>query len=121
MKSFYSPFFFFIFIACTNGQKNSNNQSDTLYSSTDRVNSYDKATIKIVTYALADGGFGYAIYIDDVQVIDQPSIPSLPGNRGFATLKQAQKAGEFVVSKIRKNKMPPTVTPQELDSLGVLE
>ena len=30
-------------------------------------------------------------------------------------------AGEFVIQKIKNNILPPSVTPEELDSLGVLD
>jgi hypothetical protein len=38
------------------------------------------------------------------------NIPALPGNEGFSTREEAQTVAEFVVKKIRKNEMPPTVT-----------
>jgi len=45
----------------------------------------------------------------------------MPGNNGFRTKEQAERTAKFVISKIQKNIMPPTVTIQELDSLKVLK
>lgn len=66
-------------------------------------------------------GFGYDIYMYRNLYVHQPHIPAINGNRGFDTEEQAHKAGEFIVYKIKNNIMPPSVTPQELDSLGVLQ
>ena len=66
-------------------------------------------------------GFGYDIYKDDAVYIHQPHIPAVGGNNGFSTEAKAKKAAGFVAYKIEHNIMPPSVTPAELDSLGVLE
>ena len=65
-------------------------------------------------------GWGYDILADGAIYIHQPNIPAIMGNNGFSSEEKAQKAGEFVISKIRNNIVPPSVTPDELDSLGVL-
>jgi len=65
-------------------------------------------------------GWGYDIMIDGKLYIHQPNIPSIMGNNGFSSEEFAREAGEFAVSKMRKNIIPPSVTPEELDSLGVL-
>ncbi len=66
-------------------------------------------------------GFGYDIYMYRSLYVHQPHIPAINGNRGFDTEEQAHKVGEFIVYKIKNNIMPPSVTPRELDSLGVLK
>lgn len=68
----------------------------------------------------ASGTWGYNILFNSNPYITQPSIPSLPGNKGFSTEEKARKAGEFVAYKIKHNIMPPSVSKAELDSLGVL-
>lgn len=65
-------------------------------------------------------GFGYDIYRNGARYIHQPSIPAVEGNNGFDTEEKAKKAATFVAHKIELNIMPPSVTPEELDSLGVL-
>lgn len=67
------------------------------------------------------GGFGYDIYIFDALYVHQPNVPAINGNRGFKTKEQAKQAGELVAYKIKNNIMPPSVSIQELDSLGVLK
>ena len=77
-----------------------------------------------LTYILIDsenGTYGYEIYIDGKKYIHQVNIPGLPGNKGFADKNSAAKIAEFVISKIQKNIMPPTVTLNELDSLDIIK
>ncbi|MBI5417460.1 DUF4907 domain-containing protein [Candidatus Poribacteria bacterium] len=52
---------------------------------------------------------------------NQASIPAASGNTGFKAEKFAKITVEFVIMKITKNIMPPSVTPKELDSLVVLK
>jgi len=66
-------------------------------------------------------GFGYDILIYDAVYNHQPHIPAINGMRGFHTKEQARKAAELVVYKIKNNIMPPSLSPQELDSLGTLK
>lgn len=65
-------------------------------------------------------GWGYLIKQKSRIVIHQPTIPALSGTQGFSSEQKARRAGELVVSKIRGGHFPPTLTPHELDSLGVL-
>ena len=67
------------------------------------------------------GGYGYDIYIFDALYVHQPNVPAINGNRGFKTKEQAKNAGDLVAYKIKNNIMPPSVSIQELDSLGVLK
>jgi hypothetical protein len=75
---------------------------------------------EVRTFSAASDTFGYEIWLNGKRIIYQTNIPSMPGNNGFSSEEKAKKAGEFVAEKIRNNQMPPTVTPEELDSLGVL-
>ena len=63
--------------------------------------------------------FGYDILDGNHALIHQPSIPAMPGNKGFATRKDAEKVAKLVMEKINKRIMPPTVTPQELKHLKI--
>ncbi len=67
----------------------------------------------------ADSGWGYDIYLNQQKYIHQDIIPSVPKHYGFKSEADAKKTADFVASKIRRNIIPPSVTPQELDSLGV--
>jgi hypothetical protein len=64
-------------------------------------------------------GWGYQIIHNGKTVIDQPTVPGLPGQRGFATEELARRVGDRVVSKLRQGQFPPTLTPPELNQLGV--
>ncbi len=61
------------------------------------------------------------VALNGSKIVYQPTIPGLPGNAGFATAEKAQKTGELVVYKIRNGQLPPSVSPEKLDSLGVLK
>lgn len=65
-------------------------------------------------------GFGYDIYVNDKIIIHQAHIPAIGGRQSFKTEMQASKAAELVLHKIEKNILPPSVSPAELDSLGLL-
>ena len=84
-------------------------------------NPYANAEITIKIIASANNTFGYDILLYGRPLVHQPNIPGLPGNEGFSTKERAQKVAEFVVKKIRKNEMPPTVTIEDLNHMGVLK
>ena len=67
-----------------------------------------------------DNGWGYDIFLNGKKYIHQTTIPSMPGTAGFASKADATIVGDLVVGKIERNEMPPSVTPEELDSLGVV-
>jgi len=84
-------------------------------------NPYLNAKIEYKIINAENSTFGYDILIEGRTTIHQPSIPGMSGNNGFRTKEQAERTAKFVISKIRQNIMPPTVTIQELDSLKVLK
>ena len=84
-------------------------------------NPYADAEITIKIIPSANNTFGYDILLYGRPLVHQPNIPGLPGNEGFSTKERAQTVAEFVVKKIRKNEMPPTVTIEDLNNMGVLK
>lgn len=84
-------------------------------------NPYAKAEITVAIISSVNNTFGYDILLFGKPIVHQPNIPGLPGNEGFTTKEKAQAVADFVVNKIRKNEMPPTVTMEELNALGVLK
>jgi|ERR1051326_587950 hypothetical protein len=91
-------------------------------------NPYKDAKIDVVVYkndtVKQDAkytGYGYKILIFGAPQVNQPHRPGMPGLAGFNTAADAKKVGEFVAYKIRNNIMPPSITMQEMDSLGVLK
>ena len=84
-------------------------------------NPYSNAEITIKIIPSANNSFGYDILLYGRPLVHQPTIPGLPGNDGFTTQDKAQTVAEFVVKKIRNNEMPPTVTIEDLNAMGVLK
>jgi len=64
--------------------------------------------------------FGYKIFRDGKAMINQESMPAVPGNSGFHKKQQAEKMATFVIQKINKGVMPPTVSVTEVDSIKAL-
>jgi hypothetical protein len=88
---------------------------------TQQKNPYANAEITVQTIPSANNTFGYDILFYKRPLVHQPTIPGLPGNEGFTTKERAQTVAEFVVKKIRNNEMPPTVTIEDLNTMGVLK
>lgn len=84
-------------------------------------NPYAAADITTKIIPSANNTFGYDILVYGKPLIHQPNIPGLPGNEGFSTQEGAQIVADFVVKKIRKNEMPPTVSMDDLNTMGVLK
>jgi hypothetical protein len=85
-------------------------------------NPFADTNVEAVPFEREDGrGWGYDIKIDGQPFVHQPHIPAVSGDQGFASEADAKKAGELVAYKIRNNILPPSVTVEELDSIGVLE
>lgn len=84
-------------------------------------NPYADAELTVKTIPSANKTFGYDILIYGRPLIHQPSVPGLPGNEGFKTEDAARKVGDLVVKKLKNNEMPPTVSIEELNVLGVLK
>ena len=84
-------------------------------------NPYEKAQITIKVIPAVNKTFCYDIFLNGKLFVHQPNRPGLPGNEGFTTKGRAQKVAEFIVNKIRKNEMPPVVTIEDLNKMGVLQ
>lgn len=65
-------------------------------------------------------GWGYDILENNVVKIHQPHIPVVQGIRGFKTSDDAIKVGKKVIEKLDKGIMPPSLSLEEMQSLGVL-
>lgn len=64
-------------------------------------------------------GWGYDIYIMGTKYIHQETIPAINSNKPFKVKKDAEKIAELVKFKIKKSILPPSITINELDSLGI--
>ena len=112
-----------LFSCAKNGSDKENNTDTQSTSANKEVPSNTTTKLDVKTYQNDSSlkGWGYDIYNGGQIYIHQPNIPAIPGNRGFSSQQHAKTAGSFAVYKIRNNIMPPTISVEELDSLGVLK
>ena len=87
----------------------------------DTSNIYRNAKLTYTILNSNDNTFGYDIFVDGTRMVHQLNIPGMPGNKGFSTKANAEKVAGFIIEKIRKGEMPPTITPAELIKLKVLD
>ena len=64
-------------------------------------------------------GFGFEILRGTNPLIIQPHIPAIQGIKGFNTKDQASIIGNYMIYKINHGIMPPSISVQDLDSLGI--
>jgi len=79
-----------------------------------------KADNPIYTYKILnsiDNSFGYNILKDGRVIIRQTNIPGRAGNKGFERSKQAGKAAELMIQKIKSGQMPPTLSKGEIENI----
>lgn len=75
-----------------------------------------------LTYRIIDapnGTFGYDILCDGRLFVHQSNLPGMPGNEGCKIKGDAEKLAVFVIEKMKKGEMPPSVNPQELNTLNI--
>lgn len=123
--------FFSIALLTQMGCKSSTKETDEAAVDTEeeniQPNPYEDAVVEVQVFKVDSldhngiRGWGYNIKLNGSLYIHQPNVPAVMGNNGFNSEAAAKKAGDFVAYKIRKNIIPPSVTPEELDSLGVLQ
>ena len=76
-----------------------------------------------LTYTIinrADNTFGYDIYSDGKLKIHQPSVPAMPGNKGFTTNAAAEKVAQLAIKKMKTGESLPTISPEELKKLKAI-
>lgn len=79
----------------------------------------EKSSLSYQIINAPESTFGYDILDHNRMMVHQPSIPGLPGNKGFSKKADAEKVAKLVISKISRNIMPPTITKNEMDSLHI--
>lgn len=83
----------------------------------------DAPAYATLTYVITDAPnstFGYDILSNGKLFVRQTNIPGQPGTSGCATRGDAERLAQFVIDKIQRGVLPPTVTKVELTSLGLL-
>lgn len=115
-------FFLFSFLLIASCTQNESKSSDT----TSEIDHEEAGTkvkpeeYNVISIQNPDQSWGYQIMKDGKIIIDQKHIPAIQGNLGFRTMEDAEKTGNFIVNKIKNGGFPPTISTEELDSLGVL-
>jgi hypothetical protein len=113
--------------SCNQKKETVENTSKPKVTISNGFNPYENANLSVEVFKIdsidhnGNRGWGYDIMIDGKIYIHQPNIPAIMGNNGFSSEENAQEAGEFIIQKLKNNIVPPSVTPEELDSLGVLD
>ena len=108
------------FVSCINKESTPDNKK--VHLSTPLVpQSNSKKKLEVRTYQIKDKEWGYDIYLNGALYIHQPNIPAIQGKSGFKSKKDAKRVGELAKQKILENVMPPRITVEELDSLGVVK
>jgi hypothetical protein len=73
------------------------------------------------TFQTEEQGWGYNILKNGKQYIHQPHIPAVQGVKGFSSEEKAATTADYAIYKIHNGIIPPTISSEELDSLGVLD
>ena len=63
--------------------------------------------------------YGYEIRANNRLLINQPTIPGMPGIKGFENKSDAEKVARLVIKKLQKGILPPIVTKKDLDSMKI--
>lgn len=83
------------------------------------VNPYADSVVTTTILTNPDGTFGYDILIDGNIYVHQPTKPAVGGNVGFATEAEAKQVADLVISKIKNNILPPSVTSEEITNFVI--
>ncbi len=112
-------FLFFAFLAIDSSVALAQNTNAEPQYLTPKSSSLATPRLTFIVINSEQNTFGYNILENKRIMIHQPSVPGLPGNKGFTTKEDATKVAKLVIKKINKNIMPPAVSLQELRSLKI--
>lgn len=127
---FITAFLFFVFFTgCSDPQVTETEKKDSMVPVVTQTDSVPAQTIPQLqvearTFEVSDAqtkksGWGYDLYVDGKRKIHQPIIPSRSGNNPFASEADAKKTGDYAARKFMRTGEFPSMTPEELDSLGI--
>jgi len=108
---FFSTLLSIVILGCEQKQTNNTNNFSTGQAGD---------TITVRTYK-HDKGWGYEVLIGKKVFIKQECVPAVDGSNGFSTEEKAYKTACLVAEKLSEGNSFPSVTIEELDSLGVLK
>jgi len=69
---------------------------------------------------LSEDNWGYQIFQKEKMIINQASIPSVQGIKGFDSEEKAERTAKYILNKVENGIFPPTVNKEELENLDVL-
>ena len=99
----------------------SNDKNEDSTPSTESVVNHDKPKYTYKVFHKPDLGWCYQVFRGPKIIIDQQHIPAVQGIHGFETKEQAEIAVNFVMERVLAGNERPSVTPQELDSIGAID
>ena len=112
-----------VFVICSCQEKQSERIQKTKVNAikkTEPKNTIVQDNFTVKTIFSPDVGWGYQILNNDKLYINQPHIPAVAGIKGFSDENKAQITADFMIYKLNNGIFPPTISVEELDSLGVL-
>ena len=128
MRFIYIGFLLFLLISCENStdqvkstivnEKDPEISPSTPTEEKSEVENVKKSPYKVKTVQNSLG-WGYEVWKDGALIINQTHIPAIQGLRAFTSQEQAQKAVDIIKTKLDKGIFPPTISIDELRSIGV--
>lgn len=100
-------------------EENTGSDQDST-NSADVTNVPTKSEWSYKVTSISEGNWGYQLFQNETMIINQTSIPSVPGVSGFDTEEKAERTAKHILNKVENGIFPPTVDKEELENLGVL-
>jgi hypothetical protein len=72
-------------------------------------------------YYLEDVGWCYQVFRGPKMILNQKHVPAVQGIKGFETKDKAEIAVNFIMERVLAGNERPSVTPEELDSIGAID
>jgi len=111
-----------VFVSCEDAipKESPNNEDLTLTDKPVEAEIHEKNTSVYEVRTVENAsGWGYEVWQDGAMVIKQEHIPAVQGIRSFSSQEQAQKAADIIKTKLEQGIFPPTMSMEELQSIGV--
>jgi len=121
MRSIFTACTFFILLiwACNPSKKQEKPvaQSDSANIKSDSAVMSGTGDLTFEIISGQSGTYGYDILKNGKVYIHQPHIPGASGVEGFKAEEQARAAAELMITKLKNNVVPPTITEEELTEI----
>lgn len=118
MSRFVTLFLLFALLASCSDAKPREEQSQPLLAPEE--SGFTFTIFPIIDSLGSSHGMGYDVYNGSKRMIHQTSIPGEQGNEGFSSREDAEKVAKLVVHKLELNQGFPTISRNDLDSLGIV-